>query len=422
MNDFAYKDDRLYCGDVAIEDLADTVGTPFYCYSLPTIRRHVRVFEEPLAGVDHQTCFAVKANANLAVLAALANMGIGADVVSGGELFKALEAGIAPNRIVYSGVGKRVDEIDMALAAGILMFNIESEQELEVVATRASVLNKKAPVAIRVNPDVDPETHPYISTGLKENKFGIDIDAALEQYRKAVSFDHVDVIGLDCHIGSQLTEVEPFLDAVERLKVLVSRLEKDGISLRYLDLGGGLGITYEHEEPPHPSEYGSAMVKAAGDLGMKLIFEPGRVIVGNAGILVSRVLYRKRTADKTFIIVDAGMNDLIRPAFYNAYHEIRVVVKKNVDREKVDVVGPICESSDFLAKDRDLPQLDRGDLIAVMSAGAYGFTMASNYNSRPKPPEILVDKDKFYLVNKRQVYDDLTSGETIPDAILKEGE
>ncbi|RLB00292.1 MAG: diaminopimelate decarboxylase, partial [Deltaproteobacteria bacterium] len=244
MNDFAYKDDRLYCGDVAIEDLADTIGTPFYCYSLPTIRRHVRVFEEPLAGVDHQTCFAVKANANLAVLAALANMGIGADVVSGGELFKALEAGIAPNRIVYSGVGKRVDEIDMALAAGILMFNIESEQELEVVATRASVLNKKAPVAIRVNPDVDPETHPYISTGLKENKFGIDIDAALEQYRKAVSFDHVDVIGLDCHIGSQLTEVKPFLDAVERLKVLVSRLEKDGISLRYLDLGGGLGITY----------------------------------------------------------------------------------------------------------------------------------------------------------------------------------
>ncbi|MCD6281387.1 MAG: diaminopimelate decarboxylase [Deltaproteobacteria bacterium] len=422
MNDFAYKEDRLYCGDVAIEDLADSVGTPFYCYSLPTIRRHVRVFEESLAGVDHQTCFAVKANANLAVLAVLANMGIGADVVSGGELFKALKAGMAPSRIVYSGVGKRVDEIDMALAAGILMFNIESEQELEVVATRASVLNKKAPVAIRVNPDVDPETHPYISTGLKENKFGIDIDAALEQYRKAVSFDHVDVIGLDCHIGSQLTEVKPFLDAVERLKVLVSRLEKDGISLRYLDLGGGLGITYEHEEPPHPSEYGSAIVKTAGDLGMKLIFEPGRVIVGNAGILVSRVLYRKRTADKTFIIVDAGMNDLVRPAFYNAYHEISTVVKKNVGREKVDVVGPICESSDFLAKDRELPQLDRGDLIAVMSAGAYGFTMASNYNSRPKPPEILVDKDKFYLVNKRQVYDDLTSGETIPYAILKEGE
>ncbi len=422
MNDFVYREGRLYCGDLGIEEIADSVGTPFYCYSLPTIRRHVRVFEESLRGVDHQTCFAVKANANLAVLAALGRMGIGADVVSGGELFKVLRAGIDPGRIVYSGVGKRVDEIDMALTAGILMFNIESEQELEVLAARASILNKRAPIAIRVNPDVDPETHPYISTGLKENKFGIDIDAALDQYRKAVRLDHVDVMGLDCHIGSQLTEVKPFLDAVERLKVLVSRLEEDGIHLRYLDLGGGLGITYEHEEPPHPSEYGSAMVKAAGDLGMKLIFEPGRVIVGNAGILVSRVLYRKETSGKTFIIVDAGMNDLIRPAFYNAYHEIGVVVEKGIGREKVDVVGPICESSDFLAKDRELPVLDRGDLIAVMSAGAYGFTMASNYNSRPKAAEVLVDKDKFYLVNRRQTYDDLTSGETIPDAIMEEGD
>ncbi|HON37583.1 MAG: diaminopimelate decarboxylase [Desulfomonilia bacterium] len=418
MHDFEYRQGTLHCGEVSLEEIAEKVGTPFYCYSLPTLRRHINAFEEPLSGVDHQTCFAMKANANLAILSYMAHRGLGADVVSGGDLYRALKAGIPGGKIVYSGVGKTTAEIDMAIDAGIMMFNIESAQELEVINERAGMLGRKAPVSIRVNPDVDPMTHPYISTGLKENKFGIDVEGSLAQYLKAKDMENIEIVGIDCHIGSQLTDLSPFIDAVGRLKMLIERLKEHGITLKYLDLGGGLGITYSDEEPPHPRDYVRAVLDAVGPLGLKLIFEPGRVIVGNAGVLVARVLYRKQTRSKTFIVVDAGMNDLIRPALYGAYHDIRPVREKTGEREQADVVGPICESGDFLAKNRNLPVLVRDDLIAVMSAGAYGFTMASNYNSRPRPPEVLVDGARYHVVLNRQTYEDLVSGETVPREIL----
>lgn len=419
MHDFEYRQGRLHCGDVPLDEIASRAGTPFYCYSLSTLRRHIRAFEEPLAGVNHQTCFAMKANSNLAVVSYLARHGLGADVVSGGELYRALKAGIPGEKIVYSGVGKTASEIDMAIEAGILMFNIESSQELEVINERAGLLGRKAPISIRVNPDVDPRTHPYISTGMKENKFGIDVEGSLAQYLKARDMEHIEIRGMDCHIGSQLTDLSPFIDAVQRLKMLIHRLGDHGISLSCLDLGGGLGITYSDEEPPHPRDYVKAVLDAVGPLGLKLIFEPGRVIMGNAGVMVTRVLYRKQTRDKTFIVVDAGMSDLIRPSLYGAYHDIRPLTEpEGGPAEEVDVVGPICESGDFLAKNRTLPPLARGELIAVMSAGAYGYTMASNYNSRTKPPEILVDGGRFHVVSKRQSYEDLVSGETVPEEIL----
>lgn len=417
MHDFTYTQGRLYCGDVAIKDIADEVGTPFYCYSLPTIKRHLRVFEEPLKRVDHQTCFAMKANSSLAIITYMARKDIGADVVSGGELYKALKAGIPGSRIVYSGVGKTIKEIDMAIGADIMMFNIESEEELEVINARGGALNKKVPISIRVNPDVDPMTHPYISTGMKEDKFGISLELATAQYLRASKMKNIDVVGIDCHIGSQLTDIKPFIDAIDRLKILISRLHPQGFEFRYLDLGGGLGITYSDETPPAPKDYSQAILKKVKGLGLKLVFEPGRVIVGNTGILVTKVLYRKETPNKTFIIVDAGMSDLIRPSFYNAYHGIWPVEIKEDVREKVDVVGPICESGDFLAKDRDVPKFIRGDLLAVMSAGAYGFTMSSNYNSRPRATEVLVDRSRYYVITKRQTYDDLISGEIVPEFI-----
>jgi diaminopimelate decarboxylase len=419
MHDFDYdKAGQLCCADVPLEKIAREIGTPYYCYSLPTLRRHIQAFEEPLAGIDHQTCFAMKANSNLAILTLMANHGLGADVVSGGELFRALKAGIPASKVVYSGVGKTTVEIDMAIQSGIMMFNIESEQELSVINERAGALGKKAPISIRVNPDVDPQTHPYISTGMKQNKFGIDIEGTLKQYLRAKDMEHLEIVGIAFHIGSQLTDISPFIDAIERLKLLMANIKDLGIEFKYLDLGGGLGITYSSEHPPHPKEYGAAIIDAVRDLNIKLIFEPGRVIVGNAGVMVTRVLYRKEADKKTFIIVDAGMNDLIRPALYGAYHDIKPLVAGNGPTEKADVVGPICESSDFLAKDRELPHLSRGDLIAVMSAGAYGFTMASNYNSRPKPPEVLVDGQNYSVVIHRQSYEDLITGESVPDGLV----
>jgi len=418
MHDFTYDDGgRLCCAEVPLERIAREVGTPVYCYSLPTLRRHIQAFEEPLAGIDHQTCFAMKANSNMAILTLMGRHGLGADVVSGGELFRALKAGIPASKIVYSGVGKTTEEIDMAIGAGIMMFNIESEQELGVINERAGVLGRKAPISIRVNPDVDPQTHPYISTGMRQNKFGIDIGNSVRQYLRARDMEHIEIVGIDCHIGSQLTDISPFIDAVDRLKMLVADLRGIGIEFRYLDLGGGLGITYSSEQPPHPREYCAAIIDAVRGLDLKLIFEPGRVIVGNTGVLLTRVLYRKETDKKTFIIVDAGMNDLIRPALYQAWHEIMPVNRKDGPVEKADVVGPICESSDFLAKDRDLPRFSRGELIAVMSAGAYGFTMASNYNSRPKPPEVLVDGSDYSVVIQRQSYEDLIAGENVPGGL-----
>jgi diaminopimelate decarboxylase len=367
--------------------------------------------------MPHLTCYSVKANGNLAILALFAGLGGGADIVSGGELFRARQAGIPANRIVYSGVGKTQAEIDYALREDILMFNIESTQELEAINNRAALLGNKARIALRVNPDVDPQTHPYVSTGLKKNKFGIDIERALTAYERARELEHLEISGIDCHIGSQLTETAPFIEALKRLKLLVGRLEKTGIRIQSLDLGGGLGIPYHEEAPPHPSEYASAIVQELGDLPCRLILEPGRVIVGNAGVLLTQVLYTKKTESKEFVIVDAGMNDLIRPSLYGSYHQIQPVARKQRESRVVDIVGPICESSDFLARERELPAAEPGEMLAVMSAGAYAFSMASNYNARTRVAEVLVDRDRFYVTRKRESWEDLIRGESIPDFI-----
>ncbi len=415
MNHFQFVNGELHCEEVPLERIVREVGTPAYVYSRETLMRHFRAFDEAFQGTDHLICFSVKSNSNIAILRLLGSLGGGVDIVSGGELFRALRAGIQPSKIVYSGVGKTEAEIDAALGAGILMFNIESSQELEVIDARAGALSCRAPIALRVNPDVDPRTHPYISTGLKKNKFGIEIERVLEDYRKARSLIHVEIVGVDCHIGSQITQVEPFVDALRRMKELIGRLRREGIHIRYLDMGGGLGITYEEEVPPHPREYARAIVEAAGDLGCTLILEPGRVIVGNAGILLTRVLFTKEGATKRFVIVDAGMNDLARPSLYGSYHRVEPVHDRVGEEEQVaDLVGPICESTDFLAKDRRMPAFQRGDLVAVMSAGAYGFSMSSNYNSRPRVAEVLVKGNEYFVIRRRETYEELLSGEEIP--------
>jgi diaminopimelate decarboxylase len=411
MNFFEYRGRELYCEDVSVEQIAGKVGTPLYLYSASTIERHFNVFTEAFSPLDHIVCYSVKANSNLAVLRLLADMGAGADIVSGGELFRALRAGIPADRIVFSGVGKRVDEISSALEAGILMFNVESRDELKAINETGRQMGKRAPVALRVNPDVDPKTHPYISTGMRKNKFGIPITEALSIYREAADLDWIEVLGVDCHIGSQLTTSEPFAEAVTRLMDLVNELEADGISMKYFDVGGGLGIVYDEESPPLPANYAQAIIDALGSSERTLILEPGRVIVGNAGILVTRTLYNKKGATKNFIIVDAGMNDLIRPSLYDAYQEVIPVVKNGREEIVADVVGPICESSDFLARDHKLPAMASGELLAVMSAGAYGFPMASQYNSRPRAAEVMVKGDRFEVVRERETYEDLIKGE-----------
>nr|HID59333.1 diaminopimelate decarboxylase [Desulfobacterales bacterium] len=415
MHHFFYHDGHMFCEEVLVSSIAESVGTPFYLYSHATLKHHFITFNKAVSDVPHLICFSAKSNSNLAILKLFASLGSGLDIVSGGELYRGLKVGIPPHKIVYSGVGKREDEIEFALKSSILMFNIESFQELEAVNRCAKRLKTRAQIALRVNPDIDPRTHPYISTGLKKNKFGICMNEAKEAYQAARRLSHIKIIGVDCHIGSQVLDVEPFMDAFKRLKRLIEDLQSTGIEIRYLDLGGGLGITYDHELPPHPNEYGKAILKTVGDIPVTLIFEPGRVIVGNAGILVTRVLYVKIGEKKNFIIVDAGMNDLIRPALYDAYHAINPVKKDKDATFIADVVGPICESSDFLAKDRRLPRVEPGDLLAVMSAGAYSFTMASNYNSRPRVPEVMVKKDQFYVIRKREDYEDLIAGESIPE-------
>jgi diaminopimelate decarboxylase len=419
MNHFEYRDGELFAEQVPVKRIAREVGTPAYIYSLATLRRHYRVFDQAFARVPHLVCFSVKSNSNLAVLRTFAKEGGGFDIVSGGELFRALKAGGDPRKIVFSGVGKKREEIEHALNAGILMFNVESEQELTFIDQVSRGLGKRAPISLRVNPDVDPKTHPYISTGMKKSKFGIEITRSAELYKQALSLKNLEVIGVDCHIGSQLTSVGPFVDALSRVReyldrVLVGYLRKEGANIRYLDLGGGLGIQYKDEEPPRPEEYAAALIQGLEGLDVTLILEPGRVIVGNAGILVTEVLYLKETEEKKFVVVDGGMNDLIRPALYGSYQAIRPVLDKKAETIVADVVGPICESGDFFAKDREVPRPEPGDLLAVMSAGAYGFTMASNYNSHPRPPEVLVDGDKFYVVRQRETLDDLIKGETIP--------
>lgn len=422
MNHFAYRNGELHAEGVALKRIAKEVGTPAYVYSLATLRRHFQVFDRAFATVRHIICFSVKANSNLALLRAFAREGSGFDIVSGGELFRALKVGADPKKIVFSGVGKKREEIEYALNTGILMFNVESEQELVVLNEIAARVGKKAPISLRINPDVDPQTHPYISTGMQKAKFGVDIKKSIDTYKKAAALKNLDVVGVDCHIGSQLTSVAPFVDALAKVReyldrVLVGELKKEGAQIRYLDLGGGLGINYHDETPPLPEEYAQAIIQGLEGLDVTLILEPGRVIVGNAGILLTEVQYVKETEAKKFVIVDGGMNDLIRPALYGSYQGIQPVVESKAEKIVADVVGPICESGDFFAKDREIDRPQRGDLLAVMSAGAYGFTMASNYNSHPKPPEVLVDGDRYYVVRKRESLDDLINGEVIPAAL-----
>lgn len=415
MHHFTYKGNELYCEDVPVSRIAEEIGTPFYLYSHATLGRHFRAFDGAFSDVPHLTCFAMKSNSSLAILRLFAMGGGGADIVSGGELYRALRAGIDPKKIVYSGVGKTAEEMEYALRSEILMFNVESSQEITLLNQIAARIGKKGSIAIRVNPDVDPETHPYISTGLKENKFGIDIGRALEDYTAAAGLSHLHVAGVSCHIGSQLTKVSPFVDALRKLKGFISELREAGIAIEYLDLGGGLGITYDKEEPPDPGEYAAALKKELDVKGLTVVLEPGRVITGNAGILVAKVLYVKRNPEKNFIIIDAAMNDLIRPSLYGSFHAIQAVRRSERRVLKADVVGPICESTDFLAKERDTVAFEPGDLMAVMSAGAYGFSMASNYNSRPRVPEVMGKGDRYFVIRARETYEDLVRGETIPD-------
>lgn len=414
MHHFKYHQGILHAEAVPVPRIAETVGTPFYLYSQATLEHHFQTFDRAFGRVPHLTCFALKANPNLAVLRVFARLGAGADIVSGGELFRALRAGIPPEKIVYSGVGKTAEEIAFALKKKICLLNVESPEELRLIDRVAGRLKTKAPVAIRVNPDIDAKTHPYISTGLKKNKFGINIRESLEEYRLARDLPHLQVKGVDCHIGSQLLLTGPFLEAVEKLKKLVTALEGLGLTISVLDLGGGLGITYDQEEPPHPREYARAIIQALGKEPRTIVLEPGRVLVGNAGILVTKVLYVKRGEEKNFIIVDAGMNDLLRPSLYGSFHGIHPVVKNKAVVIQADVVGPICESGDFLAKDRSLPLPQAGDLLAVMSAGAYGFSMSSNYNTRPRAAEVLSRGGEFEIVRKRETYANLVALERIP--------
>jgi diaminopimelate decarboxylase len=389
------------------------MGTPFYLYSYRTLVRHFQAFDSAFQDLPHLVCYSAKANSNMAVLRTFVTLGGGVDIVSGGELFRALHAGADPGKIVYSGVGKREDEIRYALQQGILLFNVESYQERNLLNGIASTMGIKAPVALRINPDIDPQTHPYIATGMKEAKFGIAMDQALAWYHEVKELPHLAIKGVSCHLGSQLTETGPFVEALKRVKELVLSLRQEGIAIEYVDLGGGLGITYHEEEPPHPQEYAQAIIAEARDLPCTFIFEPGRVLVGNAGILVTRVLYTKE-GEKNFVVVDAAMNDLVRPTLYGSYQEIVSIKERQGDEMVADMVGPICESGDFLARDRVMPRFAPGDLVAVMSAGAYGFAMSSTYNSRPRVAEVLVKDDAFHLIRERETYADLIRGERIP--------
>ena len=415
MNHFHYIQNELYCENVPVSKIARDVGTPVYIYSHATLSRHFDVFDSAFKGVNHLTCFSMKSNSNGAVLNVFSQLGGGVDIVSGGELFRALKAGVVPEKIVYSGVGKREEELAYALESGILLFNVESAQEMHSLNRVAERMGKKAKIALRVNPDVDPKTHPYISTGLKENKFGVSIKDAVEQYSVASGLKGLQVAGVSCHIGSQLTSISPFVDALKKLKDLIERLTRLGMRIDYLDLGGGLGITYEDESPPPPTEYAAAIQAELGETGLTLILEPGRVLVGNAGILVAEVIYTKISDDKIFFVVDAAMNDLMRPSLYNSYHEIRPVRVTGRKKVKADIVGPICESGDFLAKNREVVAFEPGELLAVMSAGAYGYSMSSTYNSRPRACEVMGKGDRFSVIREREKMEDLIRGEKVPD-------
>ncbi|MDO6685656.1 MULTISPECIES: diaminopimelate decarboxylase [unclassified Agarivorans] len=413
MDFFSYQNEQLNAEQCSVADLAHTHGTPLYVYSRATIERHWKAFDNAAGERPHLICYAVKANSNLAVLNVMARMGSGFDIVSGGELARVIEAGGDPAKVVFSGVAKTEAEIADALNHGIYCFNVESEPELDRISSVAQRLGKVAPISLRINPDIDAGTHPYISTGLKENKFGIAIERAPQAYAYATSLKGLKVVGLDCHIGSQLTEIAPFVEAIDKLLALIDQLAEQGIVIEHLDVGGGLGVNYDDETPPEPAEYASALAERLGDRQLKLLFEPGRAIMANAGILVSKVEFLKMSESKNFAIVDAAMNDLLRPALYSAWQRIVPVIKRpELSSTNYDVVGPVCETGDFLGKDRELA-IEQGDYIAVRSAGAYGFTMSSNYNSRCRAAEIMVDGEKAHLVRKREPLVSLWAGETL---------
>ncbi len=413
MDHFHYHNNQLYAEQIAVKDIVAEFGSPCYIYSRQTLEQHWHAFNQAFGDHPHLICYAVKANSNLAILNILARLGSGFDIVSEGELERVLAAGGDPQKIVFSGVGKRADEIIRALKTGIRCFNIEVPGELDRINQLAGQLECKAPVSFRVNPDVDAKTHPYISTGLKENKFGINIDQAEGEYQRAQAMEHIEIIGIDCHIGSQLTETSPFLDALDKVLALVDKLAQQNINIHHLDLGGGLGIRYKDETPPTPAEYIKALLKPIQNRTLEIALEPGRAIAGNAGILVTRVEYLKPTEEKNFAIVDAAMNDLLRPALYSAWQEIISVILPEQNNDQTwDIVGPVCETGDFLGKERNLT-LTQGDLLAVRSSGAYGFTMSSNYNSRPKVAEVLVDGGQWHLIREREPLNQLWSGEHI---------
>ena len=406
MHHFEYRSGVLHCEEIPLEIIATEIGTPVYIYSEQTLHRHVRVFDEAFQSVPHLICYAVKANSNINILSRFAEWGTGFDIVSGGELFRVLRAGGSPEKIIFAGVGKTAGEIRYALDAGILFFNVESSAELELIHNIARDTNRHARVSIRANPDVDPRTHPYISTGMQRHKFGISLPEARELYRNLRQLRNIDVVGVQCHLGSQITEMSPFEEALASLREFILELRAEGLGLKYLDFGGGLGISYNAEEPPSPAVYGAAVAKATKDLGLTIVLEPGRVITGNAGILLTRVLLKKNQGAKKFLVVDAGMNDLIRPALYGSHHQLWPVRARS-EKEMVDVVGPVCESADFIAKDRDVAVLDAGELLAVMSAGAYGFSLSSNYNSRPRAAEVLVSGETYQVIRRRESFEDL---------------
>lgn len=418
MDFFHYEGGELYCEEDRVADIAEEVGTPLYLYSHRTIVDHYRKLDNALRDVDHLICFSLKSNSNLAVCRALANEGSGADIVSGGELYRALKAGIAPQNIVFAGVGKTEAEIEYGLRSGILMFNVESMSEAEAINRIARRMGRSAKIALRVNPDVDPDTHRYITTGKKENKFGLAIDSAVKFFADAGKLPNLEVVGIHAHIGSQIVSTAPYVESVSKLVKLVGDLRNAGINIDTLNIGGGLGIIYGEERPSTAQEFADAVLPLVKPTGCRFILEPGRFIVGNAGILVTKVTYVKHSDSKTFVIVDAGMNDLIRPALYESYHAIRPVRITGSEEMVVDVVGPVCESTDRFASDRRMPVVREGDLLAVFSAGAYGFVMSSNYNSRPRAAEVMVMGDRHFVVRKRETYEDLVRGEMIPQALL----
>lgn len=414
MHDFKFKNGELYCEDVKVRDVAARVGTPFYLYSHNTLRDHFTKIQKAFAPVEPLICFAMKSNDNLAVLKTLSNLGAGFDIVSGGELKKALRTGVAASKIVFASVGKTEEEITDAINAGVLLFNVESLPELDEIHRIAQKMNRKPKVALRINPDVKALTHAKIATGTLKNKFGIDLQTARKILRSGVKYPSAQLSGLHIHIGSQITTRAPFLKAMTKVLEFLDVLKKDGVALEYLDIGGGMGIIYKDEQPQTAQDFADAVLPYLQKTSLKIIMEPGRFIAGNAGILVTKVLYLKDNGFKKFLIVDAGMNDLIRPALYDAYHEIVPVIKTKARRIKMDIVGPICESGDFFAKGRQFPVSQKGDLVAIMSAGAYGYVMASNYNVRGRPPEVMVKGGQFEVTKQRETFEDLMRGETVP--------